>query len=377
MTEREAYIAFNMVPRIGSVKLAALIEKFGSAAAAWENFPHKTDWRKLPVDWQGEIAKAEKMRVKIITRADPEYPSRLDILPSSPLALYIVGEPAALSMPGVAVVGTRAPTLYGTDMAAEFSAGIVRNSMSVISGLAIGIDAAAHKGALSAGGITAGILGGAIDKFFPEDNRMLAREIEAKGGAVVSQFPFGFAPGKATFPQRNRIVAALSRGVLAIETPVQGGTLITCAIAKELEIPVMAVPGNLDSVNSAGCWKLIREGAKLVTSADEVTAICNTESGKRTDTSLKTKADGLRKTLSPSAVPPPASSSAAESLLTLEEAAVLKAIPSTGITLDRLSFTAKLPIATVNSITVALRLKKRIRYIPGNRVALMPTGALT
>ena len=228
MTEHEAYVAFNMVPDTGSVKLEALVKHHGSAVAAWEAFPEKNDWEGKPVDWKGEIALARKKNVTLIDCSDPRYPPSLNDLPSKPLVLYVAGNPDALSMPGIAVVGTRLPTLYGCDMAERFSMDIVRNGMSVISGLATGVDTYAHKGALAAGGVTVGILGGAMDKFFPEDNRELGRWIVASGGAVVCEYPFGFPPGKKTFPQRNRIVAALARGVLAVECPIQSGTLITC-----------------------------------------------------------------------------------------------------------------------------------------------------
>lgn len=364
MTEREAYIAFNMVPKIGAVRLSALIARHGSAVAAWERLDTRPERHGRPIDWEGETAKAERLHVKIVTRIDPEYPQCLSALPSPPLALYVTGDPAALSRPGLAMVGTRSPTLYGLDMAGEFAAGIVRNSMSVISGLAVGIDAAAHKGALDAGGVTVGILGGALDRFFPDDNRLLARRMTENGGAVVSEFPFGFPPGKTTFPQRNRIVAALSSGVLAVETPLRGGSLITCAIAEEIGKPVMAIPGNLDSANSAGCWELIRNGAKMVTSADEAVAYCNLKTENAATQGANTATIPQKRSAAPEKTPSPA---AAE--LTLEEAAVLKAVPSTGITLDRLAFVTKLPASTISAVTVALRLKKHIRYLPGNRIA--------
>lgn len=365
MTDHEAYVAFNLVPDVGSVKVDALAKKHGGVAAAWEAFPEKKDWRGQPVDWIAELDRAGRMHVTIVTCEDPRYPAALNGLPSRPLALYVVGDPAALSRPGVAVVGTRQPTLYGTDMAERFAMGIVRGGLSVISGLATGIDAEAHKGALKAGGITVGILGGALDRFFPEENRELGHRIVSAGGAVASEYPFGFPPGKKTFPQRNRIVAALARGVLAVEAPIQSGTLITCSFAKGLGRKVMAIPANLDSRNSAGCWKLIREGAAMVTSPDEVVALCcGGESGR-----MDMASSGSWPRQSP-AMPNAASRpSAPKPQLTLEEAAILRAIPSTGITLDRLAFNVKLPATKVGDVTMSLRLKRLIRFLPGNRVA--------
>ena len=365
MTDHEAYVAFNMVPDIGSVKVAELARKHGSVAAAWEAFPGKTDWRGEAVDWESEMRRAEKMHVTLVTCDEHRYPAALNDLSSKPLVLYVVGNPEALSMPGVAVVGTRLPTLYGIDMAERFSQGIVRGGMSVISGLATGIDAEAHKGALSAGGVTIGILGGALDRFFPEENRELARQIVASGGAVASEYPFGFPPGKKTFPQRNRIVAALARGVLAVESPAQSGTLITCAFAKELGRKVMAIPANLDSKTSFGCWKLIREGAAMVTDPEDVVALA--AGAGRIENEQPRKPPTMRSAVRNPGKPvaPPAE----KPKLTLAESAVLHAIPSTGITLDRLAFKTKLPAPEVGKATMSLRLKKLIRFIPGNRVA--------
>ena len=367
MTEHEAYVAFNMVPDIGAVKLEALIKRHGSAVAAWESFPDKLNWEGKPVDWAAEIALAKKKNVTLIDCCDSRYPQSLNDLPSKPLVLYVAGNADVLSMPGIAVVGTRLPTLYGTDMAESFSSGIVRNGMSVISGLATGIDAYAHRGALAAGGVTIGVLGGAIDKFFPEDNRELGRRIVTSGGAVICEYPFGFPPGKKTFPQRNRIVAALARGTLAVECPLQSGTLITCNFAKKLGRRVMAIPANLDSKGSAGCWKLIREGATMVTSAKDVVAatadvpvaVNVRHSAGNAGAIVADVSEKPRKAIAPKVKP----------TMTLEESSILKAVPSIGITLERLAFVTKLPAANVADAAMSLRLKNLLRFLPGNRVA--------
>lgn len=379
MNDHEAYVAFNMVPDIGSVKVAALIERHGDVAAAWEAFEDKTDWKGDAVDWKGELARARKMHVTIITCDDSRYPKALDALPSKPLALYVVGDPDALSKPGVAVVGTRLPTLYGTDMAERFSIGIANSGFSVISGLATGIDAAAHNGALSAGGVTVGVLGGALDRFFPEDNRELGRRIAASGGAVVCEYPFGFPPGRRTFPQRNRIVAALSMGVLAVEAPLQSGTLITCGFAKTLGRKVMAIPANIDSKNSAGCWKLIREGAVMVTSPEEVVEAVKVADVTSTEAVRQTETKTIKPSLKRSTIRNDGASAECETglkeksehqpSLTIEEAVALRAIPSTGITLDRLAFVTKLPVSAIGQATMSLRLKRLVRFLPGNRIA--------
>ena len=375
MTEHEAYVAFNMAPDVGSVKVAELAKEHGGVVAAWEAFPEKTDWEGKPIDWRREMERAEKMHVTIVTCDDSRYPAALGDLPSKPLALYVAGNPDALAAPGVAVVGTRLPTLYGTDMAERFAVGIAKGGLSVISGLAAGIDAEAHKGALAAGGVTVGVLGGALDRFFPEENRELGRRIVAAGGAVASEYPFGFPPGKKTFPQRNRIVAALARGVLAVEAPAQSGTLITCDFAKKLGRAVMAIPANLDSKNSFGCWRLIREGAAMVTSPEEVVSISlefRVSSSEFRVPSSEFRVDAQPGTRNPkpgTSNPKLQASNPKPTELTIEEAAVLRAIPSTGITLDLLAFRTKLPAAAVSTATMSLRIKGMIRFLPGNRVA--------
>lgn len=282
-------------------------------------------------------------------------------------------------MPGIAIVGTRLPTLYGTDMAQAFAAGIAGNGMSVISGLATGIDAYAHRGALAAGGVTIGVLGGALDRFFPEENRGLGRKIVASGGAVVCEYPFGFPPGRKTFPQRNRIVAALSRGVLAVESPIQSGTLITCDFAKKLGRTLMAVPGNLDSKNSAGCWKLIREGAEMVTCAKDVVAAVGSGRVPKRKTPPVPDRQPTVKAAEVLSDPPPVPDSPPKRerpRMSLEEAAILNAVPSTGITLERLAFATKLPAPNVADAAMSLRLKKLIRFLPGNRIAPVSDGCI-
>ena len=372
MTEHEAYVAFNMLPNVGAVRLAALVKRHGSAVAAWNALPEKLNREGRPIDWESEIALARKKNITLIDCCDSRYPKSLDDLPSKPLVLYVAGNPDVLSLPGIAVVGTRLPTLYGTDMAETFSAGIVRNGMSVISGLATGIDAYAHKGALAAGGVTIGVLGGAIDRFFPEENRELGRRIITSGGAVICEYPFGFPPGTKTFPQRNRIVAALARGTLAVECPLQSGTLITCNIAKKLGRRVMAIPANLDSKSSAGCWKLIREGAVMVTSATDVAgAVAGVSESSRTQPSAdRVLSTQVETSETPKKVPAPK----AKPKMTIEEAAILKAVPSVGITLERLAFVTKLPAVNVADAAMSLRLKNLLRFLPGNRVAPAKAG---
>ena len=368
MTEREARIAFNMIPTVGAVTLARLVrETHGSAVAAYEFYPEKRDWEGKEPAWEREIEQAAKQHVRLVTDLDADYPPQLREIASPPLVLYVVGDVSVLSRPGVALVGTRKATAYGRETAKSFAAGLARAGWAVFSGLALGVDAAAHEGALAGGGVTAGVLGGALDMFYPEANRVLARRMVENGGCVVSEFPFGRRPDAQTFPQRNRIVSGLSRGVVAVECPLRSGTLVTCLRANEQGRAVMAVPGRIDWPSSAGCLNLIREGARMVTSVDDVieelTPIApKKEEGKKQVAQQRDPPVGGRAVAPrPPALP--------EVKLSVEEALVLRQVPAAGATVDAVARAAQLPIAKTNALLVALRLKGRVRFLPGNRVA--------
>ena len=386
MTEREARIAFNMIPTVGAVTFARLVrETEGDAAAAWEFYPNKLDWEGKTPDWEREIARAEKMKIKIVTEADAEYPQQLRNIPSPPLALYVAGSVEALSKSAVALVGTRHSTEYGRDVSERFAFGLARRGWCVVSGLARGIDACAHRGALAAEGVTVGVLGGALDMFYPRENRALAREMVEKGGCVASEFPFGRAPDVQTFPQRNRIVSGLAKGVVAVECPLHSGTLITCTRAVEQGRAVMAVPGRIDWRTSEGCHHLIREGARMVTSVDdiveELTPLSARAKAAASAAARNAEAQrrGEKQTAPEEKVEPlvgcgPAKASRCapalpESKISSDEASVLRAVPEEGATMDAVARACGLGAACVSALLVGLRLKGRVRLLPGNRVA--------
>ena len=374
MTEREARIAFNLIPDVGAVRVAQLAAAAGGdVVAAYEAYPDKRDALGRVPDWEDELSRAEKMHVTILTECDAAYPARLKDLPSPPLALYVVGDPAALSRRSVALVGTRWASAYGLATAQSLARGLAEKGWGVVSGLARGIDAAAHSGALLGKGVTVGVLGGALDKFFPPENRDLARRIVAEGGAVASEFPFGRDPDRQTFPQRNRIVAALAEGVVAVEAPVKSGTLITCSRALELGRVVMAVPGRIDSRTSAGCHQLLRDGARLVTSAAEIAReilpLHAAAAKPKKGAAAVDPADGEAPPRPPKAVRA-ATPAAPETKISLEESMVLKAVPDGGSSIDRVVAMCGLAPGKVNSLLASLRLKGRIRFLPGNRVTL-------
>ena len=171
MTEKEAYVAFNLTEQVGSVKVGEFVAKFGSVVAAWENYPKKVSRAGGEVDWQNEFRLAKKFGVEILTPADDDYPQQLKDAPGRPLTLYVKGDVKALSKPALALIGTRRATPYGLDQAFGFARALAEGGWMILSGLALGIDAESHKGALAAGGVTVGVIGSGLDRFYPEENR--------------------------------------------------------------------------------------------------------------------------------------------------------------------------------------------------------------
>ena len=202
---------------------------------------------------------------------DDAYPELLAGIPGPPERLYIVGDPEVLHLPALAIVGSRNPTSGGAQNAFEFARHLGRTGFCVVSGLAQGIDAAAHRGALAAGTPTVAFLGHGIDRVYPAANHALAREI-AQHGALVSEFPLGTAPNRALFPQRNRLISGLSLGTLVVEAARRSGSLITARLAAEQGREVFAIPGSIHNPLTRGCHQLIRQGAKLVEAADDIVA---------------------------------------------------------------------------------------------------------
>lgn len=331
--------------------MASLLAEYGSAAAAWEAYPAKVARSGGEVDVDREFDLAAKYSVRIVTPADGEYPPRLKDLPGMPLALYVKGDAGALSKRMIALVGTRRASSYGLKTASAIAYDLSSSDWCVLSGLALGIDSSAHRGALDAGGITVGVLGSALDRFYPERNRDLAREIVDKGGAVVSQFPFGRTADTSTFPIRNHVVAALSSGVVAVECPARSGTLITTAAAGEFGRPVMAVPGRVDSRMSDGCNDLLRNGAVLVRNADDVIEVVSPLSAKKPKGVSSSEGDPLS---------PPYSA---------EEAMIMLHVDDVGVSLDEIVAKTSLPVNKVNALAMALRIKGFVRFLPGNRIA--------
>jgi DNA processing protein len=207
----------------------------------------------------------------LIALNDPRYPAQLAAVPGCPPALFVEGDPALLSRPQVAIVGSRAATAAGRETAFDFAARLAAHGFAITSGLAAGIDAAAHRGALEAGGATIAVCGTGLDRVYPPEHRELAGRIAASG-VLVSEFPTGTAPHAHNFPRRNRLMSGLSRGVLVIEAAARSGSLITARLAGEQGREVMALPGSIHNPLARGCHRLIKDGAALIESVDDVLA---------------------------------------------------------------------------------------------------------
>lgn len=369
MTESQAYVAFNLTDNVGFATVSELVAKAGSVTAAWDAWPKKVSRTGGAVDVESEFSKAKKFGVRIVTPADADYPVQLKNAPGAPLALYVKGDAKALAKPAIAMVGTRRATAHGRDIANRLSHDLAQAGWCIVSGLALGIDAEAHRGALDGGGLTVGVIGSGLDCFYPEENRELAREIVKKGGAVVSEFPFGRPPDQQTFPIRNHVVAALARGVVAVEAPVRSGTLITTGIAADLGRTVMAVPGRVSDRMSSGCLKLIRDGAILVRDADDVLEAMSELLPRGRGQAGREAKDVRREGPASSALRLTSLTDPDTPKYSVEEALVMLHVDADGISMDELIRKTKLPASKVNALAMSLRIKGFVRFLPGNRIA--------
>ena len=206
---------------------------------------------------------------EVIAWDDPDYPRALLELGFAPPALFFVGRRELLNRPALAIVGSRNATAQGAENARAFAHALAQAGLTIVSGLAVGVDAAAHVGALTAAGSTLAVVGTGLDRVYPASNRELAHRI-AEGGGLISEFPPGTPPREKNFPRRNRLISGLARGVLVVEAALSSGSLITARYAGEQGREVFAIPGSIHSPLSKGCHKLIREGAKLVQTAQDI-----------------------------------------------------------------------------------------------------------
>lgn len=288
----------------------------------------------------------------ILTLADPEYPQRLLDIADPPTVLYVRGSLSALAQPAIAIVGSRNATPQGEGNARAFAGALANAGLAIVSGLALGIDAAAHRGALTAHGTTIAVIGTGADRLYPARNRELAMEIAEKG-AIISEFPLGTPAAAANFPRRNRLISGLADGVLVVEAAVESGSLITARMAGEQGREVFAIPGSIHSPQSRGCHRLIRQGAKLVETASDVLE----ELPRRPATLGRPAGTQTRKGFE-------ASGSEGEE----EHRAVLDCIGHDPVTIDDLVARCGLTAEALSVILLQLELDGRVASLPGGRI---------
>ncbi len=277
------WILLNKIPHLGSKKCRQLVEWFGSpqkvlsASAKSLSLVPGLGREAITsiiqgvknIDINEDLKRIDKLNIRVIGFQDPLYPPSLKTIFDPPFLLYVKGKLKKEESDALAIVGTRRPTTYGKLIARKLARDLAREGVTIVSGMARGIDTAAHQGTLEVGGRTIAVLGSGVNVIYPPENKKLVEEI-IKRGAVISEYPLGAEPDAPHFPQRNRIISGLAKGVLVVEAPSRSGALITADFALEQGREVFAIPGNITSPNSQGVNRLIKEGAKLVECTEDI-----------------------------------------------------------------------------------------------------------
>ena len=366
MTEREAYILFNMMEGIGPVRVRSLVQQLGSAAAIVEasaeelqrgkaigaELSHSILKQREELDPVEEERAAARIGARLVTFVDDEYPAPLKKIYDPPLALYVQGTLGKADDVAIALIGSRRTTHYGRQVADRLAYQLGKIGYVVVSGLARGIDTAAHEGALKAGGRTLAVLGGALDKLYPTENAALAEAVAGQG-AVLSEFPLGREPDRTTFPMRNRIVSGLSLGVVVVEAGFKSGALHTADDALEQGRAVFAVPGRIDSSSSRGAHQLLKNGARLVEDVDDIL--------KEFEFVVPPEKQQAELHLEPRP----------EVQLDDDEQKIVKALWEGEKNVDELAKDAGLPSYRLSGLLIGLEMKRVIRMLPGRIVELI------
>ena len=359
MNSTEACIALNMVPKMGPVRLRKLLEVFqtperiltakrgelrtidgignevAEQIASWET----------TVDLPAELARIREFGAEVITAESPKYPRQLREIHAPPIVLYVWGELIERDQHAIGVIGSRRTSHYGAECAKKLSYQLAYSGLTIISGLARGIDTAAHQGAIAAKGRTVAVIGSGLLNLYPPENAALAEKIRDGNGAVVSEFSMTVEPDRQTFPMRNRIISGWSHGILVVEAGLNSGALITASQAIEQGRSVYAVPGHINAPTAHGSNRLIQQGAKLVMEAADIL-------------------DDLQ-ILLPEKQKIPATAARALPEMSDDERRVYDAIRPTETPIDHISTETDLPSATVSSVLLRLELKHLVKQLPG------------
>ncbi len=359
-----ASLRLSLVQGIGPRTYGDLITQFGSAEAVLAAAPSQL--RRIPgvgsklsaaiaaadheIDVDEEISLCQQHDIEVLTPADETYPRLLQEIHDPPSVLFARGDLLPRDNLAIAIVGTRHASHYGIQQAERLATTLARAGLTIVSGLARGIDAAAHRGALDANGRTIAVLGSGLLNIYPPEHKDLADQI-ANSGAVLSEAPLRRAPKSGAFPQRNRLITGLSLGVIVVEAADRSGALISARLAMEQNREVFAVPGRIDSRVSRGCHNLIRDGARLVQSADDVLE----ELGPLVESTSDATGHKVHHP--------------AELQLNDQERAVLDRIDIDPISIDQIVQTSGLPIHRVLSTISVLEMRRMIRRVSGNLIA--------
>lgn len=353
------WLGFNLVKGIGPAKLRILLDRHGTVADAWQTSESDLvqagiDRRTIDVflktrstiDLDRELQKIENAGIELIVWESEGYPRYLKEITHPPPLIYVRGQMNELDDWAIAVVGTRRKTAYGRQVTTDLVRGLVSNQVTIVSGLARGIDSIAHQTAVEMGGRTIAVLGSGLDIIYPSENRSLANKIVSGHGALISEFALGTKPEGKNFPPRNRVISGLSLGVIVVEAGRRSGALITADFALEQDREVFAVPGNVTSPASRGTNSLIQEGAKLVRNVEDVLEELNMMMVQE-------------KTMVQMAMPESA-----------EEAKLLSSLTHQPIHIDELTRQAELPSALVSSTLTLMELKGMVRQVGGMQYVL-------
>src|SRR5205809_498342 len=359
MNATEACIALNMLPTVGPVRLRKLLEVFKEpqqVLAAKRGELRKVEgignevadqianWEST-IDLAGELKGVRDFGANVITQDLPSYPRPLREIHAPPIVLYVWGDLQERDHHAIGVIGARRTTHYGTESAKKLAYQLAYAGLTVISGLARGIDTAAHHGAIAAKSRTIAVIGSGLLEIYPPENRALADKIRNGNGAVVSEFSMQIQPDRQTFPMRNRIISGWSHGILVVEAGLNSGALITASQAIEQGRSVYAVPGHINAPSAMGSNRLIQQGAKLVMSASDILE----------DLEI----------LLPNAIPSPEAAARPLPPLSEDERRVYEAIDSSETPIDQIATKCDLPSAIVSSTLLSLELKRLVKQLPG------------
>jgi DNA processing protein len=353
MSDIRFRVAFTLVKGIGAVRLQALLDFFGDAESAWKapatelvaaglspRLTERVIETRASLNLEQYIANLQAQGIQILTWDDPAYPAHLKQIDQPPPVLYLKGEIVPEDTWAVAIVGTRAVTAYGRQVTEEIATTLAHNGVTIVSGLARGVDAVAHSAALKAGGRTLAVLGSGVDRIYPPEHRSLAEKIFSQG-AVLSDYAPGTPPESANFPPRNRIISGLSLAVVVIEAAETSGALITASFAAEHGRDVFAVPGNIYAPQSKGTNRLIANGARpLLSVKDLLDALDLTRNLERRE---------IRKALPSDPT----------------EAALFQLVGAEPLHVDEIRAQTGLPIERVSSTLAMMELKGMVRQVGG------------